>query len=105
MRPNVKHRKADEKQSRAWLAPTRKNDLSRSTGRMKQNRITVAAMLASLLPTASAMAHSEVTAESGILAAVHHLVHALQANPLLPAIIAGVVIAVFAISRINKRES
>ena len=41
---------------------------------MKQNRITVAAMLASLLPTASAMAHSEVTAESGILAAVHHMV-------------------------------
>ena len=72
---------------------------------MKQNRITVAAMLVSLLPTASVMAHSEVTAESGILATVHHLVHALQANPLLPAIIAGVVIAVFAISRIIKRES
>ena len=72
---------------------------------MKRSRITVAVLLASLLPSASVMAHSEVTAESGILASVHHLLHALQANPLLPAIIAGVVIAVFAISRFNKRES
>ena len=72
---------------------------------MKQNRIAVVAMLASLLPTASALAHSEVAAESGILAVAHDLVHALQANPLLPAIIAGVVIAALAISRINKRES
>ena len=72
---------------------------------MKRSRITVAALLASLLPTASVMAHSEVTAESGILASVHHLLHALQANPLLPVIVAGVVIAVFALTRPSKRES
>ena len=72
---------------------------------MKHKRIAAAAMLTLLLPTAPLMAHAEVAAESGILTLVHDLVHALQANLLLPALIAGVVIAALAIFRTNKRES
>jgi hypothetical protein len=72
---------------------------------MKHKRISAAALLASLMPTASVMAHAEAAAESGILAIAHHLAHALQAIPLLPAIVAAVVAAVLAILRINKRES
>jgi len=67
---------------------------------MKHKRIAAAAMLTLLLPTAQVMAHAEAAAESGILALAHHLVHALQATLLLPALIAGAVIA-----RTNKRES
>jgi len=72
---------------------------------MKHKRIAAAAILALLLPTAPLMAHAEVAAESGILALVHDLVHALQASPLLASLIAGVVIAALAIFRTNKRES
>jgi hypothetical protein len=72
---------------------------------MKHKRIAAAALLTLLLPAAPLMAHAEVAAESGILALVHHLVHALQATLLLPALIAGAVIAAFAIFRTNKRES
>ena len=72
---------------------------------MKHKRIAAAAMLTLLLPAAPLMAHAEAAAESGILALVHDLVHALQASPLLAALIAGVVIAALAFSRTNKRES
>jgi hypothetical protein len=72
---------------------------------MQHKRISATALLASLMPTASLMAHAEAAAESGILAIAHHLAHALQAIPLLPAIVAAVVAAALAILRINKRES
>ena len=72
---------------------------------MKHKRTAAAAMLTLLLPAAPLMAHAEAAAESGILALVHDLVHALQASPQLVALIAGVVIAAFAIFRTNKRES
>ena len=66
---------------------------------MKRTHITVTALLASLMPAASVMAHSEVTGSSGILAAAHDLVHAL------PAVLVAAVIALFVAFRINKRES
>ena len=72
---------------------------------MKHKRIAAAALLTMLLSTPPVMAHAEVAAESGILTLVHDLVHALQASPLLAALIAGVVIAALAFSRANKRES
>ena len=72
---------------------------------MKHKRISAAALLASMMPTASVLAHAEATAESGILAIAHHLVHALQAIPLLAAIVAAVVAATLAFLRINNRES
>ncbi len=72
---------------------------------MKQAQIKAAALLAVLAPASSVMAHSEITGQSGIMAAVHDLVHALQASPGLPFAILAVVVALFVISRINKRES
>ena len=72
---------------------------------MKHKRISAAALLASLMPTASLLAHAEAAAESGILAIAHHLAHALQAIPFLPALVAVAVITALAILRINKRES
>jgi hypothetical protein len=72
---------------------------------MKQKRISAATLLASLMPTASVMAHAEAAAESGILAIAHHMAHALQAIPLLPAIVAAAVAAALAILWISKRES
>ena len=72
---------------------------------MKHKRTAAAAMLTLLLPTAPVMAHAEAAAESGILALAHHLVHTLQASPLLPALITGAVIAAFVIFRTNRRES
>ena len=72
---------------------------------MKHKRIAATAMLTLLSPVAPVMAHAEAAAETGILALAHHLVHALQVNPLLQALIASAVIAAFAIFRTNKRES
>jgi hypothetical protein len=72
---------------------------------MKHKRISAAALLASLMPTTSVMAHAEAATESGILAIAHYLAHAIQAIPLLPALVAAAVAAALAILRINKRES
>jgi hypothetical protein len=72
---------------------------------MKHKRISAAALLASMMPAASVLAHAEAAAESGILAIAHHLAHAVQAIPLLPAFIAAAVAVLLTILRINKRES
>jgi hypothetical protein len=53
----------------------------------------------------SVMAHAEAAAESGILAIAHHMAHALQAIPLLPAMVAAAVAAALAFLWMNKRES
>jgi hypothetical protein len=72
---------------------------------MKRTQITVTALLTSLMPTASVMAHSEITDQSGILALAHDLVHALQAAPMLSVTILAVLATVYVAFRINKRES
>jgi hypothetical protein len=72
---------------------------------MKQTSIKATALLASLMPATSVMAHSEVNGHSGLMTAAHDLVHSLQANPWLPAILFALVFAAFFISRKSKRES
>ena len=72
---------------------------------MKQTQIRTAALLAVLAPASSVMAHAEITGQSGIMSAVHDLVHALQASPGLGVAVLAVIVALFIISRINKRES
>lgn len=72
---------------------------------MKHTRISAATLLTSMVLVPPVMAHVETAADSGTLALAHYLAHAFQAIPMLPAAIAAAVIALFAILRINKRES
>jgi len=72
---------------------------------MKQAKFTVAAILASLMPSGAVLAHSDAIDHSAVMTVLHNLAHVLQPLFWLPvALLAALVTFVF-ISRTNKRES
>ena len=72
---------------------------------MKRTHITAAALLTSLVPAASVMAHSEAVGQTGVIDVAHKIAHALPTTTWLPATLLLVVLAAIFIARINKRES
>jgi len=72
---------------------------------MKPNRLIALALVATLAPAASAMAHPLAAGASPLQNAAHHLVHALQAHPWLPFVTGAAVIGLLLITRMIRRES